>query len=688
MKSYLQELKNINFAKILLSVLLSIFALCTFFLALNSENKTIVRLEFNLADLSDVEVKEITVNNNNYINTNEYEKYIQDDGTYKFNIKNIDFEISRNDDLLIKFDKEYKDYIKVIIDNEEKTDFNVDSENYTYMQTTSIYTILKQKISNTNFVLLLVIFSIIFVINYILITNIYYFFNKLIDNKFVIRRYLLAMLSLFLIFYTNFYFLISVFSYLIIIPIFISLFYLIYKLEKYKKLDIHNKFIALLSFLGIMILFVVPPFNIPDEGSHFTKAYDHLFYLENDHTVIRDYPFSLLPDNVNKFYIRSGNNVLTYKFKLDSKMYFQEYINRINPNDVSNGYSKYSTYYASKFAYIPANIVISICKFFNTSVLFMFMCGRFINMLCYVMLCYLAIKISPKYKYALILAMTLPIAIHQGIGINQDSLNNGFFFLLLAFIINKIYSEKELNKKDIFILIILSLCLIECKLIYIPVILLVIFIGNKKIKKPIFTKILLILFAIVCSSIAYIGFNDIISFFAGQSNSVTGTNSNIYSFSLIFEDPIKLFKIYLNTFNQRGVLDLYNGLYNGFGWSKIWMNNWLFNFIDSSLYLILILTLPYENKEKKYLKIGFIILAIILYLLVDTSLLFSWTENTSNYIWGLQPRYFIPVVAALYLFLNNNIFSYTGKKYNLFFFIAILLINIIAIAVMIKEFYL
>lgn len=688
MKNYLQELKKVNFTKILLSILLSIFTLCTFLLAINSENKSIVRLEFNLSDFNDIEIKEITINNNNYLNTNKYDKYIQDDGTYKFNTKSVSFEITSNDDLFIKFNEKYKDYIKVIVNNEVKTELTVDDGNYIYEQNTPIYSILKEKYLNTNFVLLSMIFSIIFIMNYILITNIYYFLNRLICNQFVIKQYLLAMLSLFLLFYTNFYFIISIFSYLIIIPIFILLCYLIYKFGKYKNLDIHNKFIAFLSFLGIIILFVVPPFNIPDEGSHFTKAYDHLFYLENDHTIIRDYPFSLLPDSVNKFYVRSGNNVLTYNLKLDSKIYFQEYVNKINPNKVSNGFSKYATYYSSNFAYIPANIAISICKMFNTSVLFMFMCGRFINMLCYVMLCYLAIKISPKYKYALMLAMTLPIAIHQGIGINQDSLNNGFFFLLFAFIINKIYSEKQLNKKDIFILIILSLCLIECKLIYIPVILLIVFISNKKMKKPIFTKTLLIMFAIICSGIAYIGINDIIGFVIGESRTVAGTESKIYTFSLIFEDPIKLFKIYINTFNQRGILDLYNGLYNGFGWSKAWMNNWLFNFIDSSLYLILILTLPYENNEKKHLKVGFIILAIILFLFVDTSLLFSWTENTSNYIWGLQPRYFIPVVVIIYIFLNNNLFSYTGKKYNLFFFISILLINTIAIAVMIKEFYL
>ena len=114
---------------------------------------------------------------------------------------------------------------------------------------------------------------------------------------------------------------------------------------------------------------------------------------------------------------------------------------------------------------------------------------------------------------------------------------------------------------------------------------------------------------------------------------------------------------------QRGKLDLFSGLCDGFGVSTKWLDS-ISNFIVSSLCLILILTAKNED-EKKLKVIDRIVLLVVMGMIcgvIYCSLLFTWTNVGNDTVSGLQARYFIIPALLLYMSFDNDILR-INKKY-------------------------
>ena len=183
---------------------------------------------------------------------------------------------------------------------------------------------------------------------------------------------------------------------------------------------------------------------------------------------------------------------------------------------------------------------------------------------------------------------------------------------------------------------------------------------------------------IILTFIGYIGFYNLIH------PSVAAGTSSFYTISDLIKNPILYIKILINTFKSSFILNTVYGLYTGFGVCKAWLVG-ISTYLNY-LYILFILTIPYE-KDKIANKIMYLLVAIILYLLVNTALLVGWTDKGAMAVWGLHPRYFIPVVLLGFMFVNNKYLKLDVKKYEKILIAIIIFFNILGFLTILKGLY-
>ena len=689
--NFVYLLRKNFFLKTIICLILATLTLFTVYFCVNSKSSRSVKISLDSIEKDSlIIIEELKVNGNSYYGDNLLKEYQNDDDTYSFKEKTIEFECTQNDSFYIKINRENLKNSSVKIDDIEINSIsNNESEYVEFSYEQSSFNILKAQIQSFAWYLSVIIIFISFFIYYIFVNFIQMFIKKLYKyDKLNIFEFLGSIFGIFIIYYMTFYTLLDLFSIFIVPILFLIFGFIIWTNNRDNKFELSKVFLIMSMFLGMTMLFVIEPFNVPDENNHFIKVYDHLFAIEKDNTIIDETgsAYTFLSENMYDFHEKYSSNTLKSNSAIDVKSYFEDYTLKVNKENSSSYGSYYGTYFTYRLAYIPANIMVWLSKILNFSVILTFLLGRFANLLCFALAGYYAIKITPKFKPVFFLVMTFAITFHQSIGINQDSINNCIFFLLTAFLIKHIFEDKIFDKIDILKILLLIMGLILCKTIYTPVILLLLLIDKNKMikfKKPFLTKILLIIFVIILT-VAFYYIKPYIYGFGGPSNRI------LYTPSILFTDPISVVKMYFNTLLNRSSLDFFRGLFDGFGWSTIWHKD-LFIYFSIIIYALLIATLPSEKMEK-ILKIKFklicLLIVVTLFGLISASMLFGWTQVGSNYIDGLQPRYFIPAVLFLYLFILNDIFNVNLKHYNRFLIASILLVNLLCFITIINGFYL
>lgn len=663
-----------NTKRIILSILSAILTFITFLFARNSKVINEITFKFNYDNFDKVEINEILVNDSHYLSNFDFNKYYSsEEKKYIFDIDEISLNITNNDTLKMDYDEKYANSIKLYSNGKELESTNINKESKG---------ILLDALKEKNIFINILVFVLSLVLNYIIICIISYSIFKIKEKKEI--GLLVLLVGLFLNLYMNYYSILNINKLLIIPYLFIILLILLKEIFNFKidKDNIILAFKTVLIILSISMLYLIPPFNIPDEGNHFTNSYSRLFYLEKDPVKLdengKQLGSKLFSKNVYKAYFRSDEYEMDNDHKINSISYFEDMTNKINKNDVADIDITYGTYKMKKLAYIPSNIVIWLCKIINTPVLFMFLLARFINLLIGLLLIFKAINLLPKYKYIFMFVIALPLTIHQSIGINQDWINNALFFLYIAYLLNLIYAKKDFTKKDFIILLLIALGIAHAKTVYTPAILLILLVENKKFKKPILTKISLILLVAIITFLSYIGLDNLIH------PKVQTVTNNFYTISDFISNPILYFKIIFNTFKSNFMLYTVYGLYTGFGVCKAWIVGaaTYLNYI----YILYVLSIPYE-KDKAINKVFYVIVAGILYLLVNTALIFGWTGRGSTMVLGLHPRYFIPVVLLGFMFINNKYLKLDIKNYEKFSLIIILLFNFLGFLTILRGLY-
>jgi uncharacterized membrane protein len=290
----------------------------------------------------------------------------------------------------------------------------------------------------------------------------------------------------------------------------------------------------------------------------------------------------------------------------------------------------------------------------NFPALIVFYTCRFVGLLSYLILGWLAIRWIPFGRWILFVLAVAPIALFQATTITPDAISNGIGFLFIAGCLRAAQVEK-IGWKEVGILILVICLLFLAKLNLLPLILLpFLLIAPSKFRNRGMYAFLLAS-TVILFLVEVVGWNGIA---LSRSDPLLANEAN---------PGAQLFYMLGHPFAFL-ITVITDFITNGFAYFQSWINGYGYFywtppqivslFFLLSLGSVLLFDSTREQVNKKF-RVAFIFVFIAGYLATVISLYATFTPVGSDQIFGVQGRYFTSL--ALLLFLTVASFSWMGN---------------------------
>lgn len=420
--------------------------------------------------------------------------------------------------------------------------------------------------------------------------------------------------------------------------IFISI-YLRYR----KNIKVENIFLITIPVICIFYIICMPTFKNHDEIYHWYRAYE-VSTGKLMEEIDGDTLGTILPQSISDVTTDDWQSI-TYAKVRDSLNV------ELDKENTALLYSETSAVY-SFVQYIPQAIGIFITRIFTDKVLLLAYGGRIINMVFSIILIYFAIKKIPFGKKILLLLSFIPIAIEGFSSLSPDAMTISMAFFYIAYILSLAFSKENhsIDGKKIAILTVLSVIIAMCKIVYLPLILLLFIIpkekfkNEKKIKNIIFIGAIAVVLNLIWLMVAGI----YLSHFREGDSSIQVIS--------ILTNPIKYLQNCLYTVNLNGQDYIYSMFGGELGWGELVQLNSIVPYILCFILIWITITdQTIKDKFKLYQKVWITIAAIAVVGLIFTSLYVQWTTIGSDSVLGIQGRYFIPILPLVALLIGSQL---------------------------------
>ena len=467
--------------------------------------------------------------------------------------------------------------------------------------------------------------------------------------------------------------------YSVILIIFILGVYIVSSIIYYKKsMKIENIFLMTAPFACIFFLVTMPTFKNHDEYYHWLKAYEvsqgTLMTPQEDGVQ-----GSMMPEGVSKVFPTNWT-------ELDYQT-MKELLN-IKLNEDNKGILNPETAAVYSFVqYIPQATGIALARLVTDNVYLITYGGRIVNMIFALLVLYFAIKLIPFGKKLLLVPAMIPIAIEGFTSLSPDSMTISVAFFYIAYILHLAFEKKEqLEMKEKVILLISSIVIALCKIVYIPLVGLILIIPKEKFKNA-GNKNKILNFCIIAGIAVMI--NLIWLAISSRYLSTFREGDSKIQVLLALQNPILYIQNVLYTFNLNGSNYLLSLFGADLGWGELIKLYSIVPYAFLGIYLFTAITdNELKDKFKRYqiVWISLVILAIVG--LIFTSLYVQWTTVGQTSIAGIQGRYFLPILPLVMLLLGSVVkvkSLYNEEKVTKFVGISILVLQIFTISQILVE---
>lgn len=224
---------------------------------------------------------------------------------------------------------------------------------------------------------------------------------------------------------------------------------------------VEKVFLCLAISFGTLFIFLSAPFQAPDEYIHFFHAYE----VSKGHLVIQK---ARLPKSVKVFAESvspgiAGND----QNRQSKKLLLQEFSRRFTPIleeevDIAN----IAVY--SPVPYLPQAAGIFLGRMLFLPPIMIFYLARLLNLTTWIILTYLAIRITPIHPRLFAAIGLMPMTLFIAASVSPDAFTNGICFLWIAFVLRlAMRSERPMKSSDWVALILLVIPVALCKSIYV-----------------------------------------------------------------------------------------------------------------------------------------------------------------------------------------------------------------------------
>lgn len=463
-----------------------------------------------------------------------------------------------------------------------------------------------------------------------------------------------------------------------------------------------NLFLAIALTFGVIFTLIIAPFHAESEPQHYYRSYQiseakliadkkitdcygqqFATYLPSTTCVGGMLPKSILTTAKTTEGIESRKNP-------KRKQNIQTIIALLNlPLDSNNRvflrFPNISLFFP--ITHLPQAFGMAIGRLFNLSPLVLLYIGRICNLLVWLLLVYLAIKITPFYKWLLLLLALTPMSIFQASSLSGDALTNGLSFLLIAAILKTAFAgEKQVTKSEIFILALLSLLLSLSKLAYFPILFLLWVIPVQRFpsKKQYFITLSAIVLVSLAAVLSWLLITRHLNVPLRLDTPNLTTQQRL---DYLASQPWKLLVLLGNTLRLHGLTYLEQFL-GGMGWGETKMPIW--HIVSFGLVLVGVAACSHDKdivvcRRQKAISLGIVVTNVVL---IFTLLYVTWTSLDADVIQGFQGRYLIPISPLLFLLFYNQKIKLKFKKFNYAIACYLLFCQTLTVAVLLKRYWL
>ena len=443
--------------------------------------------------------------------------------------------------------------------------------------------------------------------------------------------------------------------------------------------------------MGLMFSFITPVYTISDERTHI----DSVYFVSNRLLGISDLPG---PNRLLKRACDINSSIAnTMPVTADRYRAVEEDLFRAAPKtgagmshageagedgsagnarlpsgrELTAAYTRSALDNVPVLCYLASAVGFSFARLLGRNMITMIMAARWLNLLSCVLIMYLAIRRMPYGAPAMAVIGLFPKTLQQMASCSYDGMVIAGTFLFIALSLTAAFDE-DVCLADLLAMILSGLFVAACKGgAYLPVLGMALMIPavragkGKKMK----TGWLMVSGAAVGTAVLlFVGkyVLRLISMFGRVSGTATvaaGTKT-LYTLSDFIHAPVKLVRIYINTFAVRA--DGLLGELVGKNLSQKWYIVYAFLLL-ALLGMLRTDTARREKEpgqEKNHLRIPgrlwLLFLTSVSVSLVFLSMLLAFTEKGATYIDGLQGRYFLPVAPLPFLALENGLVKRDG----------------------------
>ena len=422
-------------------------------------------------------------------------------------------------------------------------------------------------------------------------------------------------------------------------------------------------FLIFATIFGLIFLFITPPFQTPDEVAHFERAYQisegTLLVQKRGSTI-----GGLLPSSINKTILATHEPSIAGNSSEKFQLNWLRNAASIKLDPSARAYYDFvGTVYYTPVVYVFQSAGILIGRLANLPPVFLMYLGRLGNLLEWILLLGLAIRLTPSKKWLLVAFGLLPMSLFEAISISADSVTLSVTALSIALVLYYRKKNSVMRWKDLALLTSVFTILVLSKpvmFVLLPIVLLLPLAKLKPTKKRLIITSILI-FVPLLIFLLWMAAVHGIKLTAEDPIPVPGSQ-----FKFILTHPFGYLKVLLITFFGITADGISSSFIGNFGWLNtplplVWVilgyiSIAFLAFVDYGKKTLLKLT-----RADKLVTLS----TLILYsLAVSTALYVFYSPLKYPYIVGLQGRYFIPLIAlALPLFAGFNYIKTTRFFY-------------------------
>jgi uncharacterized membrane protein len=422
-------------------------------------------------------------------------------------------------------------------------------------------------------------------------------------------------------------------------------------------------FLFVTIVFGFIMVVVTPPFKVPDEINHFYRAWQVSTGTFSSQKLEQRLG-GFIPKSFDKLSQEFYPYTLNPYNRISPKEIYSTRLIDLNLNDtIFKDFPNTALY--SAILYFPQALGISVGYHVNLNPLWLVYLGRLCNLIIYIIIGYFIIKLVPFKKWFFVVLMTLPMTISIHASLSADTILNELCFLWIAYVLKLSLDEriKRVDYKHFIALILLAILIGMSKLVYVPILLILLLIPSAKfvnIKFRIVTLISVITIglgtALIQKSVVdskYIPYSEYNKTYRDQTILKEGVDIN-KQIDFITSNKKETLSIFAKSFSNE--FSLMTSSYIGLlGWGDINLPKWFIYMMYLIIFSLVIVNWEDESKYKLSFIgrswLGLIVLALLVLIMLSQYL--SWDLVGENKVYPLQGRYFISVFPLFFLIFSN-----------------------------------